>query len=385
MWQGPRQVWWFALSLSLCGGMACGPDPLVFEENAQGNGTTTPDPNTPRDFGSTQPIDYGFSPADMGQPNNGQPSDGCTIDATECSGEEQFRRCIPNNAGGTQWSQPSYCPYAKCVEETGLCCDVPCPNLGDKKCGSGGVQTCEEQNGCLAWSEPEACLEGATCTGAGSCAAGCQSTCTPGEQQCVMEGGAAYQKCEDIGGGCFQFAAQTFNCGGGATCNNGECLSTCSNSCTMLGDKQCVGVTEQECVRGADGCLNWAGTGNPMACGPMCTDRCTSPGTTRCDANNDEQVCQRQNDGCLDWDPKGTRCVVRAQCYSSTLMGTYVDHGSCVQNDTNNSYHTCVGDGSSGCLWAYCNDGSWDYQCNRGSLGMCAGVTPSYGHNTCGG
>ncbi len=384
MSQDRRQVWWFAMCVMVASSIGCGPDPLVFENNS--SGTMMPGPQ-PQDFGTYQPIDYGQPAVDMGGmvgPNNGGGTinDFCVVDSTECTDGEKFRTCIPNNAGGTQWSQPSFCPFAKCVEETGLCCDAPCPGLGEKRCGGGGVQTCEEQNGCLVWSEPEQCLEGATCTGAGVCEAGCQSTCSPGEQQCVTEGGAAYQRCEDIGGGCYQLGAQTFNCGGGAVCNNGECMTTCSNACSMMGEKQCVGTTERECVRGASGCLEWAPTGNPMACGPTCTDRCSSAGQTRCDASNNEQTCQLQNDGCLDWQSTGSVCATGADCYSSTRI-TNVPHGTCVQNAPGNTYYTCPSDGNSGCLWAFCNDGTWEYQCPQGNMGRCVGASPSYPHMDC--
>ena len=367
--------------------MHCGPDPLVFDASDQGNETTNnnrlPDPDMGRE--TFDPFaDLGGGEPDLGGggPNNGVPNDDCTLESVECTTDEQFRTCISNGAGGTQWSQPSYCPYAICVEELGKCCDVPCPSPGAKQCGNGGVQTCEMVEGCLVWSEPEACPEGGFCTGAGTCQSQCQSQCSPGEQRCVMEGGSAYQKCEDVGGECYQFAATTFNCGTGSTCSGGSCTQNCNNVCSMVGDKRCQGSTEQECVTTSSGCLDWVNTGNPTACGPSCTDRCTTENATRCDANNNDQTCRRQATGCLDWQNDGTSCAPLDPCYSSSLGGIYVDHGTCVQNAQDNTYHTC-GNGDFGCLWAFCNNGSWDYQCPQGNQGPCATATAKYPHGTC--
>lgn len=393
MWQHKKQAGYLftIMTIALVG---CGPEPLVFEpeDNTANNSTSNPNTSTTMDMGfiggeGNMP-DLGgnnTTTPDLGTPNTGTgtPNDNCEVDATECVDEQRFRTCTPNGEGGSVWSQPSYCPFSICVDELGLCCDEPCPGEGEKQCGNGGVQTCEMQNGCLVWSEPEPCLEGGFCTGQGVCQAQCQSQCAQGDQRCVTEGGQTYQKCEDIGGGCFQFAASTFNCGAGSTCNNGDCVRECNNTCSMLGDKRCQGSVEQECVTQADGCLDWVNTGNATACGPTCTDRCTTEDATRCDANNNEQTCSRQATGCLDWVNTGT-CVVLDPCYSSSLGGIYVDHGTCVQNADTNTYHTCD-NGDFGCLWAFCNNGSWEYQCPQGNQGPCATATTKYPNNTCGG
>lgn len=387
MWRS-KNVWssgvsCVALALSLS---ACGPDPLVFDECKDGeacdtnrttgnNSTTPPNNTTSNNFNPNNTSTFD----DMGTDDLGAQGDGCELDITECVDGQRFRQCVPDGLGGTVWSAPSFCEYAICVDETGLCCEAPCPSLGAKKCGGGGVQTCVESNGCQVWSEPEACLEGSSCSGAGECKAGCQSSCTANEQKCVVEGGSEYQRCEDVGGGCLQFSASTFNCGNGGSCMGGECISMCTNACSTMGDKRCNGSNEQECVRGSDGCLDWANTGNNAACGPMCTDRCTQENATRCN-NNTEQKCVRQATGCLDWNNTGASCGNLAGCNSATL-GRPVDHGECVQTSSTNMTGANCPD--RGCLWAYCNNGAWEYQCSRTNPGPCANNPNRYPHNTC--
>ena len=131
--------------------------------------------------------------------------------------------------------------------------------------------------------------------------------------------------------------AHTRQCGSGQVCRDGQCVTACQDDCPREGQTQCAGSSEQTCQRGGDGCLDWVNTG----------------------------TCQ----------PQG------ADCFSNSLGGVNVPTGTCVQNATNNTYWTC-GDGSTGCLWAYCNDGEWEYQCPRGAAGRCAGNMQN-AHATC--
>jgi len=273
-------------------------------------------------------------------PNSGVANDGCMVGALECVDDQRFRRCVDNGQGGTLWSNPSFCDYASCSMSTQRCCDVPCEQAGAKRCISGQVQECVENDGCLEWAEPEACLEGQICGGDGVCMDECTSSCQQGDKRCLMEGGPEIQSCVEVAPGCFQYSANTTQCGAGNTCENGACVqdTSCSDDCSNEGATSCSGTTERTCQRGADGCLDLVNTGT---CGAM---------------------------------PMG-------ECFSNSLGGVNVPHGTCVQNATSNTFHTCP-DGSTGCLWAFCNDGNWEYQCNRGNLGSCAGNT-SNAHNTC--
>ena len=351
----------------------CGPDPLVFERDMSSSseldlGVFVEDFDTPR--------------GDLNRPDEGRPEQACSLDETECVDAERFRTCVANPSGETRWSQPSYCPFASCSASTGRCCGAPCSGLGATQCGGGGVQVCEDQSGCLSWSAPGACPEGGFCGEAGRCEAQCQSECALGERRCAgPQNAGAYQRCEDIGGGCLKFSAATIECGGGALCSGGECQIACQNLCSTMGDRRCVGELEQECVIAQSGCLDWLATGSPDACGPSCTDRCPAANMTRCDGNGDEQRCQNQSDGCLDWSGTGTRCQALQGCYSSTLATT-VAHGECVQNRDDNMFKVCS-DGSFGCLWARCNDGLWSYQCDRGEIGNCVNATTLYQHSSC--
>lgn len=278
-------------------------------------------------------------PNNQSTPNSDTPSDGCSEGSLECVDDQRFRRCVGNGQGGTVWSNPSFCDYASCSMSTQRCCDVPCDEAGRKRCISGQVQECVENDGCLEWAEPEACLEGQICGGEGVCQNECESNCQQGDTRCLMQGGPEFQTCVEVAPGCFQFGSNTTQCGAGKACENGACVqdNSCSDECTNEGSTSCSGTTERTCQRGADGCLDLVNTGS-----------CGAP---------------------------------KAECFSNSLGGINVPHGTCVQNASTNTFHTCP-DGSTGCLWASCNDGNWEYQCNRGSQGVCAGNT-SNSHNTC--
>lgn len=275
----------------------------------------------------------------QGTPNSSVPDDACALGALECVDGERYRECKDNGEGGSFWNTPAFCDYGACSQAADRCCDEPCPGVGQKRCVSGKVQECVQVDGCTTWGEPTSCLEDQLCSGAGECASPtqCTSTCSPAETRCLMEGGPEYQECEEVSAGCYQFSASSKQCGSGKACQGGDCISTCTDQCTSEGSTRCSGSIEQTCQRGASTCLDWANTGS---------------------------------------------CAPKETCYSNSLGGVDVPHGTCVQNADTNTFKTCP-DGSTGCLWAFCNDGEWQYQCNRGNAGLCSGNL-QHPHNTCG-
>ena len=314
-------------------GGECGPDmgacgdaggePMPWINHRENNTTEPPEgennpPNNPPQDNNTQ------------GPNNTTPpeeviDDGCTIGAVECVSVTHEKKCVDNGSGGALWSNMSYCKSGACSSVTDSCCpeEGACQNDGRTRCSNGQVVTCEMTDGCLQWSPPQACPEaGQVCGGNGQCVDTCESNCDgPGDDECDESGAAKI--CQQVEPECFQYSTES--CGSGSSCQGGECVADCQSSCSNAGWKRCQSGTEQTC-QDTNGCLQWTDTGS---------------------------------------------CPTGDGCQSSTLGGT-VPSGTCLQNAPSNSYPGCGG--TLGCLWARCENGSWNYQCSPArSPGACQG------------
>ncbi len=77
-------------------------------------------------------------------------------------------------------------------------CEDQC-EVADPICEGGGVSRCEAgSNGCLVWSQPEACPSGTTCLG-GTCEVSCNE-CAPDGTEC---NGGLQQTCQQNNAGCW--------------------------------------------------------------------------------------------------------------------------------------------------------------------------------------
>src|SRR4051794_27156786 len=105
---------------------------------------------------------------------------------------------------------------------------MPACTVGDKRCGTGGLQTCELVNGCATWGTEMACGANRTCTGTGAASA---CTCAAPPAACTMAGnfcssGTVRSTCEMVNG-CLVLSATTKTCGAHQTCTgvspSGDC------------------------------------------------------------------------------------------------------------------------------------------------------------------
>ncbi|MBX7099331.1 MAG: hypothetical protein K1X89_16580 [Myxococcaceae bacterium] len=178
------------------------------------------------------------------------------------------------------------------------------------------------------------CLD-TECFGNAAC---CVDLCTDGTAICDVGG---VKQCQlDTASGCRAFAAAQ-TCSGGLLCSGGQCVSTCSNQCT-LGAKQCASTgAVVECVTLGSGCTDWqvkascpagqACSGGACVPAASCSNQCTK-GATRCTAGGQQQTCVTLMSGCTDWsypaacatsgqvcDPAGTTCAAPQKCTTGAV------------------------------------------------------------------
>ena len=221
----------------------------------------------------------------------------------------------------------------------------------------------------------------------------CSNDCsTNGMRQCY---GGGYRECNRGSDGCLHWSGVT-NCGSGQVCNNGSCLSSCSNECSVSGQRRCSGNGFQQCGNyDSDDCLEWGTvtncnsdeTCNNGSCvnHPTCTNECNLIDQRVCDGNGYKQCGNYDSDSCLEWGAV-TNCGASETCNN----GSCIFHPTCT-NQCVAGEHQCSGSSGRTCgtFGAACT--SWgtyqecDSQCFRCGDNRCdCGETQSSCPQDCG-
>ena len=261
-------------------------------------------------------------------------------------------------------------------------CSNECSPSGLRQCSGNGYRQCGnyDSDSCLEWSSVTACGSNQTCNN-GSCitnAPVCSDECSvSGKRECSGNG---YRQCGNYDSdSCLEWSPVT-NCGSNETCSNGSCNfhETCSNECSVSGQRQCSGNGYQQCGNyDSDSCLEWGSVTNCGAneqcsngsCNPVhtCSDDCSASGQRRC-AGNGVQECKRGSDGCLKWDGI-TSCGFNETCSNGSCNST-------CQNQCSSGDHQCSGNSGRTCnlngnCTAWGNYQSCDSRCYRCGDGRC--------------
>lgn len=261
----------------------------------------------------------------------------CAAECVDACGSVGATRCA---AGGVQtcgdydadpcleWGTTVNCASGETCS-SGAClsvCTSECTESGATDCDAAGLRrVCGNFDGdaCLEWGTPTACEAGLVCA-EGSCATTCTSECVVvGATECTP--GGQLRTCTSDGGPCLKWDSPV-NCPGGTTCSAGRCESTCTDTCSATGERQCVaGSTTRYRTCGdsnADGCFDWGSelscavglVCSGGACVAQCQSVCATAGETRCGLGDGVEVCGDYNgDSCLEWGTSSP-CTSTEQC-----------------------------------------------------------------------
>jgi hypothetical protein len=242
----------------------------------------------------------------------------------------------------------------------GIC--IPGCTLGDKRCGTGGLQTCVSVNGCAAWGAEMACGANRTCTGTGATSA---CTCGTAPAACTAAGTfcsstSVRSTCEMVNG-CLVLSATTKTCGTHQTCTAGlpagDCVcNTAPAGCTAAGTFCPTATSVGTCSQDSDGCFTKSGNDTTCMNGQVCvtsgaTAACACPtvigttlgtgcqtvGQTVCAGDTVLTCTMNATSGCKSWvlttdcaGSNGLTCGTRAggaacECPAVTDGNYYVD------------------------------------------------------------
>ncbi len=261
----------------------------------------------------------------------------CAAECVDACGSVGATRCA---AGGVQtcgdydadpcleWGTTVNCDSGESCS-SGACltvCTPECTESGATDCDDAGLRrVCGNFDGdvCLEWGTPTACEAALVCA-EGSCATTCTSECVVvGATECTP--GGQLRTCTSDGGPCLRWDSPV-NCPGGTTCSAGRCESTCTDTCSATGERQCVaGSTTRYRTCGdsnADGCFDWGSelscaaglVCSGGACMAQCQSVCATAGETRCGLGDGVEVCGDYNgDSCLEWGTSSP-CTSTEQC-----------------------------------------------------------------------
>jgi hypothetical protein len=201
------------------------------------------------------------------------------------------------------------CENGDCV----VLCEDEC-SAGAVECSGDGYRSCgqHDADSCLDWSPVTACPPGETC-GNGICAATCQDECPQDGATVCTSDHRGYQQCGQLDSDPCLDRSTAVPCSTGYACQDGACVATCSDECS-LGSRRCGsdGTSVETCGNyDDDPCREWGGAvacagSAPCAdgaCLTPCTDECSPAGALAC-ANGQEAVqsCgEHDQDSCLDW------------------------------------------------------------------------------------
>jgi hypothetical protein len=112
-----------------------------------------------------------------------------------------------------------------------LPCGVFC-TPGDLRCEMSGLSTCEpDADGCLQWSDPEACPDAMRFCSLGACRVDCVNECASGESTCVDS--THETRCGEYDNDpCLDYSAN-LECTPGQLCYGGRCAAPCVFTTTL--------------------------------------------------------------------------------------------------------------------------------------------------------
>jgi len=161
-------------------------------------------------------------------------------------------------------------------------CTNECSVNGQRVCVGNGWKQCGnyDSDSCLEWSSITYCGSGQTCNN-GQCINTCTDECSiNGQRVCVGNG---WKQCGQYDSdSCLEWG-QITQCGWNQTCNNGTCVDTCQNECT-LNQHQCSGNSGRICLQNSQGCTYW---GSYQSCDSLCY-HC---GDGRCECGETKSSC----------------------------------------------------------------------------------------------
>lgn len=294
----------------------------------------------------------------------GEGDDGCGA-MIDCGGCPDGETC---GGGGT----PGACGTGGC--------ENACTSEGATQCEGDGVVRCVVgTGGCLAWSSATPCTNGLVCS-AGVCRSSCVDEC-PEAQQRTCDG-SGYKVCGNHDSDSCREWGPRRACGAGTTCSNGQCLSTCTDECSVVGAKRCELDSVVTCGRfDADSCLEW---GSPQPCeGELvcsagrcestCRDECTQSGAKACNEAGGVMTCgQFDSDSCLDWSPAsvcpGTQACSGGSCQETCSNDCSLEGERRCEAGTGAAYRTCGRFDADPCLdWGSLQQCSGSLVCSAGS------------------
>jgi hypothetical protein len=176
----------------------------------------------------------------------------CKLGKTMCT-DTGVATCVLLPSGCPGWSTPVACPMpqecpsgktaCKCADDASSCTKEK-----DTRCTATGLETCEKNGACLAWSKPAACPEPQTCTaGKSACECPKEGACTQkGAERC---GASGVETCTKTGAclswkttkACTAPLACTVDAGGNADCTCGPGNISCPGKC-MAPAGACVAI-----------------------------------------------------------------------------------------------------------------------------------------------
>ncbi len=290
----------------------------------------------------------------------------CPVGQKPCNGVCVDTTSDRNNCGGcgNTCLSGQECSGSQCVP-----CNNECTQ-GSKRCVAGTTdqfQSCGDPDGdtCLEWGPPQTCPTGQICQN-GSCVVSCTDECFEvGTQACDKDGANGWRTCGDYDADdCLDWGPLNA-CPTGQVCQNGSCVSSCTNTCTPANDTRCA-TTPRNGVEtcgdyNQDGCLEWGGyyacpTGETCdtrtkQCSPDCSDDCTT-GQRMCDGNGYRTCGQHDGDVCLDWsdvtncqswetcDPQTGTC--KTACADACTQGQRRCNGTIVELCANWNADPCL-------------------------------------------
>lgn len=195
--------------------------------------------------------------ADSGVGGGGGETDGGSGDDGGTLGAEVCGNGLDDNSNGlTDCADPACAAQPAC---SGTCQDL-CLD-GTYLCDSGGVRSCAvAANGCLAFSPPQACPQGAVCSG-GACGTACLDICNDGDKLCSA---SSVIECQRLPSGCTDWV-NPVACATSEVCSAGQCVAkgSCTSQCTQGQSRCTAGGQKQSCLVTSSGCAEWS---LPVSC-----------------------------------------------------------------------------------------------------------------------
>ncbi len=200
----------------------------------------------------------------------------------------------------------------------------------------------------------------------------CSNQCSPsGKRVCS---GSGYKVCGNYDSDkCLEWSAVK-SCGSGQICSNGQCIESCTNECSVSGRRECSGNGWRQCGNyDSDSCLEWGSVHNCVpgetcvngSCVKTCTDECSVSGQRVCSGNGWKQCGNYDNDSCKEWGPI-TNCAFNETCTNGSCHSTCQDQCTFGQHQcSGSSVRICGKYDNSGCTaWgSYQNCDSRCYSC----------------------